>query len=47
MLSPDLMNIQVTEYVDKEEHDASELFSGSLLAVYHLTLSTGQLEKIQ
>lgn len=47
MLTPDLMDIRVMEYVDKEEHDADKLFSGPLLAEYHLTLSTGEIEKIQ
>lgn len=46
MLSPDIMDIQVTEYVDKEERDADTLFSGMLLGTYHLTLSTGEVEEI-
>lgn len=47
MLTSDLMDITVLEYVDGEEHDAKELFGGTLLKQYQLTLSTGALEEIQ
>lgn len=46
MLSQDLMDISILEYVDKEEHDASTLFSGMLLKEYFLTLSNGQIEEL-
>lgn len=46
MLSPDIMDIQIMEYVDNEELDANILFSGMLLGEYHLTLSTGEVEEI-
>lgn len=47
MLTSDLMEITVMDYVDKEEHDANKLFSGTLLKQYQLTLSTGELVDIQ
>lgn len=47
MLSSDLMDITVYEYVDGEEHDAQKLFSGTLLKEYFVTLSSGEIEEIQ
>ena len=38
--------IDVHEYVDKEEHDATILFSGDLLAQYSVNKSTGEIEQL-
>lgn len=47
MLTSDTMDISVMEYVDGEEHDANQLFSGLLLNEYQLTISTGDITEIQ
>ena len=41
-----LLDVSVYEYVDKEEHDAKLLFSGSLLKEYHINKDTGDIEEI-
>lgn len=38
--------IDVHEYVDKEEHDATILFSGDLLAQYLVNKNTGEIEQL-
>lgn len=42
-----ILDVSVLEYVDGEEHDAKELFSGSLLNEYWVHTDTGEVEKIQ
>lgn len=42
----DILDIAVYDYVSKEEYDAKVLFSGSLLANYHINTSTGEIEEI-
>lgn len=42
-----LLEVTIYEYVNKEEHDADELFSGQLLAQYFVNMDTGEIEKIQ
>lgn len=43
----DTLDVTLYEYVDGEEHDAKELFSGMLLKEYLVTISTGDIEEIQ
>jgi hypothetical protein len=43
----DTLDVTIQEYVDGEEHDANELFSGMLLKEYWVTISTGEIEVIQ
>lgn len=43
----DRLDVSVHEYVKKEEHDAKKLFSGKVLAVYHVYKDSGKIEKIQ
>ena len=40
------LSVDVTEYVDKEEHDAATLGSGMLLASY-LVYEDGEVEKVE
>lgn len=47
VLSPELLDVTIQEYVDGEEHDANLLFSGNLLKEYHINTSTGEVEEIQ
>lgn len=42
-----LLDVSVYEYVDKEEHDAKLLFSGTLLKEYHVNIDNGEIEEIQ
>lgn len=42
-----LLDVSVYEYVDKEEHDAKSLFSGTLLKEYHVNIDNGEIEEIQ
>lgn len=42
-----LLDVSVYEYVDKEEHDAKLLFSGTLLKEYHVNIDSGEIEEIQ
>lgn len=42
-----ILDVSVLEYVDGEEHDAKELFGGSLLNEYWVHTDTGEVEKIQ
>lgn len=47
VISSELLDVTVQEYVDGEEHDAKLLFSGNLLKEYHINTSTGEIEEIQ
>lgn len=38
--------IDVHEYVDKEEHDATILFTGDMIAQYSVDKETGKIEKL-
>lgn len=38
--------IDVHEYVDKEEHDATILFTGDMIAQYSVNKKTGEIEKL-
>lgn len=42
-----ILSVTVHEYVDKEEHDANELFSGMVLADYFVYLDNGDIEEIK
>lgn len=42
-----VLDVTVLEYVDGEEHDAKELFGGSLLTEYWVHTDTGEVENIQ
>ena len=42
-----LLDVTVYEYVDKEEHDAKLLFSGTLLKEYHVNMDNGEIEEVQ
>lgn len=44
--SPDILDVVVYDYVDKEEHDANILFSGTVLANYQINISTGEINQI-
>ena len=41
-----ILDVKVYDYVDKEEHDAKLLFSGSLLKEYHIDVKTGKVKKV-
>ena len=41
-----LLDVAIYQYVDKEEHDANLLFSGTLLKEYHVNMETGDVEEI-
>lgn len=43
----DMIDVSIYEYVDKEEHDAKILFSGTLLKEYFIYLDNGDIEEIQ
>lgn len=43
--SGNIATVDVHEYVDKEEHDAAQLFSGQVLSNYIVHLDTEQIEK--
>jgi hypothetical protein len=43
--SGSIATVDVHEYVDKEEHDAAQLFSGQVLSNYIVHLDTEQIEK--
>lgn len=43
--SGNIATVDVHEYVDKEEHDAAQLFSGQVLSNYIVYLDTEQIEK--
>jgi hypothetical protein len=43
--SGSIATVDVHEYVDKEEHDAAQLFSGQVLSNYIVHLDTDQIEK--
>ena len=43
--SGSIATVDVHEYVDKEEHDADQLFSGQVLSNYIVHLDTEQIEK--
>lgn len=43
----DMIDVCIYEYVDKEEHDAKILFSGTLLKEYFIYLDNGDVEEIQ
>lgn len=41
------LDVSITEYVDKEEHDAKIACSGTFLNEYHVNIDTGEIEQIQ
>lgn len=43
--SGSIATVDVHEYVDKEEHDAAQLFGGQVLSNYIVHLDTEQIEK--
>lgn len=43
----DQIDVSIFEYVDKEEHDAKILFSGSLLKEYSIYTDNGDIEEIK
>lgn len=43
----DQIDVSIFEYVDKEEHDAKVLFSGSLLKEYSIYTDNGDIEEIK
>ena len=43
----DRLDITITEYVSKEEHDAKAIGAGSLLGEFHVYVDNGDVEKIQ
>ena len=47
VIMDDTLDITLFDYVDKEEHDADMLFTGTLLKEYWVTISTGEIEEIQ
>lgn len=40
------LNVTIYEYVEDEEHDAKELFTGMELAEYSIDIETGEIKKI-
>ena len=40
------LDVSTLEYVDGEEHDANQLFSGMLLAEYLINIESGEVEQI-
>lgn len=46
-LGDNTLDVKVYDYVDKEEHDAKLLFSGTLLKEYQININTGKVEEIQ
>ncbi len=47
MVMGNLLDVATMEYVEKEEHDAALACSGMLLNEYHISIDTGEIEKIQ
>lgn len=47
VLDSKTLDVSIMEYVDGEEHDAKELFSGMTLAEYFVNIETGEVEKIE
>lgn len=45
-LGDNILNVKVYDYVNKEEHDAKLLFSGTLLKEYQINIKTGKIEDI-
>jgi cytoskeletal protein RodZ len=45
-VSSDTLDVCILEYVDGEEHDAKELFSGSLLKEYWVNIKSGEIEDL-
>lgn len=43
----DRLDLTVTQYVSKEEHDATTIGSGTLLSEFHVYLDNGDIEQIQ
>ena len=41
------LQVDVREYVDKEEHDAKILNSGTLLTSYWVDMATGEIEELK
>lgn len=46
VLDPKTLDVTILEYVDGEEHDAKELFSGMVLAEYTVDIETGQASRL-
>lgn len=47
VLDSKTLDVTIMEYVDGEEHDAKELFSGMTLANYQVDIESGKAEKIE
>ncbi len=47
VLNSSQLDVCVYDYVDKEEHDAKLLFSGTLLSEFTVDKQTGEIEKIR
>lgn len=46
-ISDNTLDVCLYDYVDNEEHNAKEMFSGTFLEEYHINISDGTIEKIQ
>lgn len=46
-ISDDLLYVTVYDYVTNEEKDAKNLFTGTVLDEYQITVSTGAIEKMK
>ena len=47
VLSDDIIDVSLHEYVDKEEHDAKKIGDGELYGQYWVHLDTGEVEKLE
>lgn len=47
LLTSDLIDVTIHEYIDKEENDAKMLFNGNVLKEYWITISDGSIEEIR
>ena len=47
VLDSKTLDVAIIEYVDGEDHDAKELFSGMTLANYQVNIESGKAEKIE
>jgi ABC-type cobalt transport system substrate-binding protein len=42
-----VLTVTILDYVDGEEHDAKQLFSGEVLATYYVYTDNGDIEKVE
>lgn len=47
LLDSNTLDVSILEYVQGEEHDAKELFGGTLLKEYWVSIDSGEIEEIQ